>query len=161
MKLLERTLKFSENDVIKYKQWVSTDRSQLEDKEEFADDFVTLLWDILYKLTEYHLIAKNQNQDPKGLKASLKPNECVIILDFADNFSFVVQDAAQAFHWNNSQATIHQFVSHKPNNGDLCHMAFACISDHITHDTVAVYVFVEKSINDYVKLYLPQLQKIH
>ena len=40
-------------------------------------------------------------------------------------------------------------------------MAFACISDHITHDTVAVYVFVEKSINDYVKLYLPQLQKIH
>ena len=37
------SIKFSENDVIKYKQWVSTDRSQLEDKEEFADDFITLL----------------------------------------------------------------------------------------------------------------------
>ena len=45
-------------------------------------------------------------------------------------------------------------------DGDLCHRAFACISDHMTHDTVAV-VFVEKLLNDYVKLYLPQLQKIH
>ena len=108
-----------------------------------------------------HFTAKNQNQYLKGLKASLKPNECIIILDFAENFSFVVQDAAQAFHWNNTQATIHLVVVyHMLNNGDLCHRAFACISDHMTHDTVAV-VFVEKLLNDYVKLYLPQLQKIH
>ena len=44
------SIKFSEN-VIKYKQWVSTDRNQLEDKEEFADDFITLLSAMLYKLT--------------------------------------------------------------------------------------------------------------
>ena len=100
---------------------ISTDRSQLEDKEEFADDFITLLSDMLYKLTEHDFIAKNQNQFLKGLKASLKPNECIIILDFAENFSFVVQDTAEAFHWNNTQATIHPFVVyHKSNNGDLC-----------------------------------------
>ena len=51
------SIKFSENDVIKYKQWVSTDRSQLEDKEEFADDFITLLSDILYKLTEHQALS--------------------------------------------------------------------------------------------------------
>ena len=43
----------------------------------------------------------------------------------------------------------------------VTYVAFACISYHITHDTAAVYVFVEKLLNDYVKLYLPQLQKIH
>ena len=140
---------------------MSTDRSQLEDKKEFADGFIILLSDMLYKLTEHHFIVKNQNQYLKGLKTSLKPNECIIILDFAENFSFVVQDAAQTFHWNNAQATSHLFVVYyKSNNGDLCHRAFACISDHITHDTAAVYVFVEKLINDYVKLYLPQLKKI-
>ena len=132
---------------MKYKQWVNTDRSQLEDKEEFADEFITLLSDMLYKLPKHHFIAKSQNQYLKDLKASLKPNECIIILDFAENFSFVVQDAAQAFHWNNTQATIHPFVVyHKSNNGDLCHRAFPCISDHMTHATVAVYVFVEKLI---------------
>ena len=103
------SIKFSENDVIKYKQCVNTDRSQLEEKEEFADDFITLLSNMLYKLTEHHFIAKSQNQYLKDLKASLKPNECKIILDFAENFSFV-QDAAQAFHWNNAQDTIHLFV---------------------------------------------------
>ena len=37
---------------------------------------------------------------------------------------------------------------HKSNDGDLCNRAFACISDHMTHDTVAIYVFVEKLINE-------------
>ena len=88
------SIKFSQNDVMKYKQWVSTDRSQLEDKEEFGDDFIILLLDTLHKLTEHHLIVKNQSQYLKSLKTSLKPNECIIILDFAENFSFVIQDAA-------------------------------------------------------------------
>ena len=130
------SIKFSENDVIKYKQWVSTDRSQLLDKEEFADGFITLLSDMLYKLTEHHFIAKNQNQYLKGLKASLKPNECIIILDFADNFSFVVQEAAPALHWNNTQATIYPFVVyHKSNNGDLYdsrHSSSLCVCGQIT-----------------------------
>ena len=56
------SIKFSENDVIKYKQWVSTDRNQLEVKEEFADYFINLLSDILFKLTEHHFIAKGQIQ---------------------------------------------------------------------------------------------------
>ena len=30
--------------------------------------------------------------------------------DFSGNFTFVVQDEIQAFHWNNSLATIHPFV---------------------------------------------------
>ena len=31
----------------------------------------------------------------------------------------------------------------------------------MTHNTIAVYLFVEKLITDYVKFYLPQLPKIH
>ena len=42
----------------------------------------------------------------------------------------------------------------------VCHRAFVWFSDHMSHTTVAVYAFVGKLINDYVKLYLPQLQKI-
>ena len=57
------SIKFSKNDVIKYKQWVSTDRSQLEDKEEFADDFITLLPDILYKLTEHQALSSPTSEN--------------------------------------------------------------------------------------------------
>jgi hypothetical protein len=30
--------------------------------------------------------------------------------DFAENYSFVLQDEAEGFHWNNAQATIRLFV---------------------------------------------------
>ena len=36
----------------------------------------------------------------------------------------------------------------------LC-QGFCMYSDHMTHQIVAIYVFMEKLINDYVKLYLP------
>ena len=31
---------------------------------------------------------------------------------FRKNYSFVLQDAAQGFHWNNSQATLHPFIAY-------------------------------------------------
>jgi hypothetical protein len=40
----------------------------------------------------------------KELKCDLQSGE------FAKNYSFVLQDGAQGFHWNNIQATIHPFV---------------------------------------------------
>ena len=34
----------------------------------------------------------------------------MVIGDFAQKYSLVIQDAVQGFHWNNDQATIHPFV---------------------------------------------------
>ena len=50
-------------------------------------------------------------------KDTLSEDECIILLYFAENYYFLVQyyiqdDAAQGFHWNNSQATIHPFVTY-------------------------------------------------
>ena len=39
----------------------------------------------------------------------MKPGEIVVSADFSENYAFVLQDAAQGFHWNNAQATIHPF----------------------------------------------------
>ena len=62
------------------------------------------------KLTKHHYVAKKQAEFLKQMKENLKFGESVIVSDFAENYSFLVQDAAQGFHWNNSQATIHPFV---------------------------------------------------
>ena len=34
----------------------------------------------------------------------------MIMFDFAENYSFMVQDEVQGFHWNNAQATLHPFL---------------------------------------------------
>ena len=65
---------------------------------------------MLHGLTEHHFISQKQTKFFREKKESLQPGECVIVLEFAENYLFVVQDAAQGFHWNNSQATIHPLV---------------------------------------------------
>ncbi len=74
-------------------------------------------------------------------KEALKDGEFLVIGDFAENFSFVVQDEAQSFHWNNSSVTIHPFVYYFKENNQLENGNYALISNCNTHDTVAVYVF--------------------
>ena len=45
-------------DLIKYKQWVSTDRSNLVEHEDDFDDFLDKLTPLFFELTEHHFIAK-------------------------------------------------------------------------------------------------------
>ncbi len=79
----------------------------------------------------------------------------VVLLDFAENFSFLVQDAVQAFHWDNRQATLHPFVVYKqPESGmgDLeCH-SFCVISDSTEHSTSAVHCFLRKLFEELRKM---------
>ena len=65
---------------------------------------------MLFQLTEYYLIAKSQSNFFKEQKDTLNQNEYILVLDFAVNYLFVIQDCAHGFHWNNSQANIHPFV---------------------------------------------------
>ena len=70
--------------------------------------------------------------------------------DFSENYSFVLQDAAQGFHSNNLQATIHPFVAYYMKSGELHHLSYVIISDCLHHDTVAVHLF-QKHFIEYLK----------
>ena len=65
----------------------------------------------------------------------------LVSVDFSENYSFILQDAVQGFHWNNSQATIHPFVAYYVDSGELYHLSYVIISDCLHHDTIAVYLF--------------------
>ena len=84
----------------------------------------------------------------KITKENLSGNELIILLDFAENYSFVVQDAAQGFRWENSQATLHPFVEYfRSSNGDLKHTSMCCvISDSSKYDQTPIHCFLTKVI---------------
>ena len=84
-------------------QWVNTDRSQLVEKEEEFDEFIETVSNKLIELTEHHYINIRQSAYFKDRKATLTEDECLIVFDFAENYVFIVQDASQSYHWNNSQ----------------------------------------------------------
>jgi len=59
------------------------------------NDFVDSLIQSLATLRTHDFIAKQQAAFLAERKNELKPGEIVVIGDFAENFSFVIQDAAQ------------------------------------------------------------------
>jgi hypothetical protein len=79
----------------------------------------------------------------KELKCNLLSGEFVVLCDFVENYSFVLQDKAQGFHWNNTQATIHPFVIclKKSDVLNTEHENLVMISVCLKHDSVLVNTF--------------------
>ena len=139
----------------------STDRSQLVEEESKFDDFIENFVGKFGKLTEHYYVTKKQAEFFKQLRKNLEFGECVIVLDFAENYSFLVQDAAQGFHWKHSQATIHPFVIYYVNgSGQITHKSFVCISEHKTHGTATVYSFLKHFYEHYDSNEFPLLHKV-
>ena len=72
----------------------------------------------------------------------------IIYGDFAENFSFIVQDEIQGYYWNNRQCSLHPVVLHyrKENESDLV-LAFVCfISDDLKQDVNIVYNVMKDTV---------------
>ena len=68
--------------------------------EEFSEE-VTSNFDTL---RAHYFIAKSPGNFLEDLKEKLKENELTILLDFAENYSFIVQDAVQGYQRPNALA---------------------------------------------------------
>ena len=77
----------------------------------------------------------------KNLKTNLVESNILVQCDFAENFSFIVQDATQSFHWNNDQATLLTSVYYFKDGQDLKHGSIVIISSDLKHDTATFYSF--------------------
>ena len=110
----------------------------------------------------HDFIAKQQAGYLQYLRSNLEPGMVLVVADFAENYSFVVQDAAQSFHWNNLQATIHPFVCYYRRDMQdeaFEHTSFVIISECNIHDTVAVHLF-QKMLIQFLSDKLGHLKKI-
>ncbi|GBN96229.1 hypothetical protein AVEN_174177-1 [Araneus ventricosus] len=157
---IEKFEAFQNADEIIYKRWISTDRStlitQVESTEEFLDSFVGCM----PNLTKHHFIAKSQSKYLKDMKLNIPQEECIVLLDFSENYSFIVQDAIQGFHWENSQATIHPLVVYGKNSeNQLLTVSMCIISDHTIHDTATVFSF-QTAVIPSIKEKFPLVKKL-
>lgn len=149
-----------ENCEVSFDQWVATDRCDFKHLTLPLSEFLNYFIKKLKKLIPHYFTSSQQSEFVKILKSSLKDTEVLVQCDFSENYSFVLQNAAQGFHWNKKQATIHPFVIYfKNSNGDLAHYTFVAISDCLSHDTVAVKLFIDKLIN-FLKVKIPNISKI-
>ena len=135
---------------VSFEEWMFTDRCNIERKTVPLEEFTPLFAAKLSKFIYHDFIKTQQSQFLKNRKELLLDGEIIVICDFAENYSFVLQDEMQAFHWNNSQCTIHPFVVYYKDGNDLRNISFVVISDVLNHDTVAVQLFITKLL-DFLK----------
>ena len=145
---------------LRYSKWVSVDRCTLQEVVEPVEDFLASFSSAIVLLTRHHYVSKNQSQAYKAAKESLKEDEVLVVGDFAENYSFVVQNAAQGQHWNNSQCTLHPFVCYfKGPDSTIQHESFCFISDYTKHSTAMVHTFL-KTLIPFLKNKHPALKKV-
>ena len=91
---------------------------------------------------------QDQSQYLNKLKDNLKCGEAIILGNFAENFSFIVQDKIQEYHWNNQQCSFDTILLYyrKENESDLVSTSICFISDDPKHVN-----FVCKVMKDTVK----------
>ncbi len=147
-------------ETVSYKQWTQVDRCTMNIITKSAWEFTETFCDNISKLLPHHFIAEQQSNYLKYCKEHLNSGECIIICDFSENYSFVVQDAVQGFHWSNSQCTIHPFaIYYKDVNNELQFISIIAISESLKHNHVSVRLFWERAIN-YAKQKISNLSKI-
>ena len=139
---------FESDETITFKQWIKVDHETLESLQLPVDDFIDDLISKVSILSKHHFIAKNQNNYLRLLKNELKSNEFIILMDFSENYSFVVQDAVQGFYWENSQTTLHPFVVYYKLNDILKNKCYCVICNCMHHDTISVHVFLSKLLTE-------------
>ena len=149
------------NDVISYKQWVSTDRTTLITNQTTVSEFIDTATNMIYDLCHHHFIKEAQSRYLRESKEKLATDTVLILMDFAENYSFILQDAIQGFYWQNNQATLHPFaVYHKDLvSNELVCQSLSVISDHLKHEQTTVHCFIA-TVLKFIRSSLPHISKV-
>ena len=158
-KLYEVIGDYHDETVIEFNQWTSIDRENLILCRESKPQFINLVIQKLEKPTAHSFNAKCQSNYLRECKDNLEENEVIILGDFAENYSFVVQDEVQGFHWNNLQCTLYPVIVYYKDGDALQSVKYGVMYDDNNHDVGMVYQVKKEIIID-LKLRFPYLSLV-
>jgi hypothetical protein len=67
-------------------------------------------------------------------KDNLRENEALVLMNFSENFGFMVQDESQGYHWNHDNCTKHPAVVYYKKDSKICSKSFCFISNDLVPD---------------------------
>lgn len=151
---------YDEEDRIDYKLWLATDRTQMVTQTSTVDEFVNELTEKIEKLIPHSYIAKKQSSYFKSLKDANASNVAVISMDFSENYSFIIQDEVQGYHWTSDSCTVHPAIINMCIDQEKIVSSHCIISDDLNHDVCMVYN-IQETLMQYVKSNFPNITDVH
>ena len=102
----------------------------------------------LIQMRRHSFIAKHQQIELRKLKNSLKENEAILHVDFAENFNIKHQKGIMSAHFkqsDKSRVTLFTAIIYMPNKEMF---SYVVVSDCLEHDKYAVAAFNRKILNE-------------
>jgi hypothetical protein len=78
---------------IECKQWVMTNRATLTTVTQQSDELIENLVSKIPELTHHNYTARQRARYSEESKENLQSDQCIILKDFSQNCSFILQDA--------------------------------------------------------------------
>ena len=146
-------------DNICFQQWQTTDRTKMFTQTMPVGEFVEKLLETIDALTPHSYIAKCQANYLKARKKKITEETAIVLGDFAENYTFTVQDEVQSYHWSRPYCTLHPVVLYYKQNAELLNRSFCFLSDDLEHDTNFVFE-VQRRLTSIIKIELPSITKV-
>ena len=134
------------DQTIMFKQWSTTDWAELVTRTEPVRDYVDLLVSHLNKSTELSYTRTAQSNYLKSLKETLPENEFVVLGDFVENYTFLMQDEIQGMHSNNQQCSLHPIVIYCRKLSQTKSHFLCFISDDLMYDVDFVCIVIKETV---------------
>ena len=109
---------------VSFQQWQSTDSSQMVTVSMILDEFIQLMIESIDSLTAHSYIARCQGRYLKERKRNIDDETALVLGDFAENYTFSIQDEIQSYHWNKQYCTLHPVVLYYKEKGQLVEKSF-------------------------------------
>lgn len=130
----------------------------MENIQQAYDTFVDGFCEQLKVLVKHDFIAKEQSNYLKASKEYLLDNEIIVLMDFSENLSFDIQDAAQSYYYSKNQSTIHPICIYYRDGTQLKQQSIIIIAESLKHTVEAVYLFQIKLVS-YLKVLFGDLSQ--
>lgn len=161
-KFLEQKFEeWDQEDEVTYNAWVTTDRTQQVTLTVSLEEYLNHLIKSLEKLLPHSFITKSQSNYLKELKSTLKPEEAIVLIDFSENYSYVIQDEVQGYHWTQDSCSLHPVVIYTCDElSNLTVSSLCVVSDDLEHDVAFVHE-TQRIVVEFLKVKFPQVESLH
>lgn len=111
--------------------------------ENTRTELVTILLEKLESYGRHVYMERTQQRSYQASLKSLKSNQCVVVVDFAENYTCLRQGEAQSAYYTRNQVTLHPMVITMQEGGTVQRDSVCIISDDLKHDACAVAKYFE------------------
>jgi len=130
-------------------------------KEGTVEEALHSLQSKMPSFLEHVFVKRKQAEFFEKRTAQMQPDEAVVQVDFAENYTCQHQDEVQAAHWSQQQVTLFTVaIWTKDSDDNTKCSSHVIVSDDLDHDKKSVTVFMDIVVNNFVKKNFPQVKVV-